>query len=90
MVVVPPCLTFMLGVGQAQEPIRVEALRPDPSVERFREGSVGRLFPPAEVQRDVVLVDPRIEILRYELRPLSAYAPAFSAQSARALAIAGR
>ncbi len=62
VVVVPPRLTFMLGIGQAQEPVCVEALGPDPPVEGLRKCIVGRLAEPTEVQHHIMLVSPQVEI----------------------------
>ena len=70
VVVMPPRLTFMPGIGQAQEPVCVETLGPDPAVEGFREGIVGRFAGSAEVEYDIMLVGPQVEVLRDELRPL--------------------
>jgi hypothetical protein len=41
VVVLAPILLLFAGVGKRQEPMRVQALRPEPSVERFDEGVVG-------------------------------------------------
>jgi hypothetical protein len=70
VVVVPPRLTFMPSFGQAQEPVCVEALGPDPAVERFREGIVGWFTRPAEVHHNIMLVGPKVEILRDDLGTL--------------------
>ena len=42
VVVLAPILQLFAGVGKGQEPMRVEALRPEASVERLDEGVVGR------------------------------------------------
>ncbi len=70
VVVVPPHFTFMPSIGQAQEPICVETLCPDPAVERLRKGIVGWFAGPTEVQHNIMLVGPQIEILRDELGTL--------------------
>ena len=56
----PPSFTFMLGIGQAQEPVGIETLRPDPTVERFSKRIVRGFARPAEVEHDIVLVIPRL------------------------------
>ncbi len=48
----------------------VQALRPEAAVEGLDERVVGRLARPREVQHDVVLVSPQIEVAGDELRPL--------------------
>jgi hypothetical protein len=53
--------------GHAQEPICVETFCPDPAVERLRKGIVGWFAWPTEVQHNIMLVGPQIEILRDEL-----------------------
>jgi hypothetical protein len=55
------------GVGKRQEPVCVEALVAQATVERFDEGIVGRLAGPGEVERDAILVGPAVERLRDEL-----------------------
>lgn len=60
VVIMPPRLTFMPGIGQAQEPVCVEALGPDPAVERLCERIVGRFSGSAEVEQDIMLVGPQV------------------------------
>jgi hypothetical protein len=42
VVVFAPILQLFAGVGKRQEPMRVQALRPEAPVERLNEGVVGR------------------------------------------------
>ena len=70
VVVSTPSLQLYLRVGKSQEPVRVQALRPEPAVERFDEGIVGRLAGSGEVQRDAATVSPEVEIAGNELRSL--------------------
>jgi len=53
-------LQLFPGVGERQEPVRVETLGPQPAIERFDKGVIGRLAWPAEVERNLVLVRPQI------------------------------
>lgn len=46
-----PILQLFSGVGKGQEPVGVQALRPEAAVEGFDVGVVGGLFRPAEVER---------------------------------------
>jgi len=50
--------------------VRVQALRPELAVEAFDEGVVGRLAGPAEVEHDVFLVGPKVEVTGDELAAL--------------------
>lgn len=50
--------------------MRVQAFRAKSAVERLDEGIVGRLTWPGEVERDVVLIRPEIEIARHKLAAL--------------------
>lgn len=70
VVIMPPLLTFMPGIGQAQEPVCVEALGPDPAVERLCERIVGRFSGSAEDEHDIMLGGPQVEILRDKLGAL--------------------
>ena len=42
VVVAAPILQLFAGVGKGQEPMRVQTLRPEATVERLDEGVVGR------------------------------------------------
>ena len=70
-VVVPtPILHFLLSVCKAQEPVSIEALRPEAPIECFDERIVGRFSRPREVERNAALIGPQAEITRDELSAL--------------------
>lgn len=58
VVVFAPILQLFSCIRKAQEPVCIQALRPEPSVEGFNESVVGRLSRAGEVQRDTFLVTP--------------------------------
>ncbi|MET4690198.1 hypothetical protein ABIA22_006563 [Sinorhizobium fredii] len=66
----PIALWGRTGVVKAQEPVRVQALRPELAVERLDKGIVGRLAWSREVQLDVALIGPQIEVAGDELAAL--------------------
>jgi len=68
IVLSPISRAFRTRIVQRQEPVLVDALGPNLSIERFHEGIVGRLAGSREVQRHAVAPDPQIEIARDELR----------------------
>ena len=70
VVLPPPILQFPPRVVERQEPVRIQALRPQAPIERLDESVVRRLPRPAEIQRDVVLVSPQIEVARDEFGSL--------------------
>src|SRR6516164_5473215 len=70
VIVSAPSLQLFPCVGKRQEPMRVQALRPQAAVEGFDEGVVRRLAGPRKVQRDVVCIRPEVQIAGDELRSL--------------------
>ena len=71
LIIVPsPGLDLGTGIGQRQEPVGVQALVAQATIERFHEGIVGWLAWPAEVERDAVFVRPAVEGFRDKLRPI--------------------
>src|SRR5665647_2332013 len=70
VVVSAPILQFCPGVVKGEEPVRVQTLRAETSVEGFDEGIVSRLARPAEVERDAIDVGPQIEVAGDEFRSL--------------------
>ncbi|MBG6203045.1 hypothetical protein IWQ48_004202 [Labrenzia sp. EL_13] len=58
------------SVRKAQEPVRIQALGPEPAVEGLNEGVVRRFSRPGEVKRDASSIGPQIEIPGDELRAL--------------------
>src|ERR1044071_6563508 len=62
-VVVPaPILHLFPRVRKVHEPVRVQTLGAEPTVECFDEGVVGRFAGPREVECDTVLVGPQIQV----------------------------
>jgi len=70
VVVSTPMLRLPPGVVKRQEPTGVQTLRPELAVERLDERVVGRFAQPREVEHDIPLVGPQIEVARDELRAL--------------------
>ena len=58
------------GVVKRQEPVGVQTFRPELAVEGLDERVVGRLAGPREVEHDVPLVGPQVEVAGDELRAL--------------------
>lgn len=71
VVVSEPNLHLFGRVGKRQEPVLVQALGPEPSVEDLDEGVVGGLAGPREVQSDALGIGPEIQVARDEFRPLA-------------------
>lgn len=67
VVVSMPSLAFCTRLVEAQEPVGVQALRPELADERFDERVVGRSAWPAEVERHILHVCPEVELLADEL-----------------------
>ena len=67
VVVSSPILHFQSGVVKAHEPVRVQAFGPELPVERLDEAIVRWLARPREVENDVALIGPQIEVARDEL-----------------------
>lgn len=72
MVVMSPRFTFMPGVSQTQAPVGIESCCPNPAIERYCDRIVGRFSRLAEVQHDIMLVRPQVEVFRLEPAPWSA------------------
>ncbi len=70
VVVSAPSLAFSHRVVEAHEPVLAQAFRAELAVEAFDERIVGRLARPAEVERYIPRVGPKIEIARDELAAL--------------------
>src|SRR6201996_4709424 len=70
IVVSTPSLAFFDRLVEAHEPVCIQALGPEASVEGFDERIVRRLARPREVQGDAVGVGPKIKIARDELGSL--------------------
>src|SRR3546814_1340717 len=68
IVVSTPSLQLFRRIGKVQEPMGVQAFRPQPAVERLDERVVGRLAGAREVEDDAALISPEIEIAGDELR----------------------
>jgi len=60
VVVLTPILQLFSGVCKAQEPMCVQTLGSESTIERFDERIVGRLARPGEVERHAALVSPQI------------------------------
>ena len=58
IIVSTPSLSFSPRLVEAEEPVRVQAPRPELAVEGLDEGIVGRLPRAAEVEHDALLVGP--------------------------------
>jgi hypothetical protein len=67
IVFLPPCFDQPLRLGQRPEPVSIQALGSEGSVERFHEGIVGRLAWAGEVDLHTVLVGPQVHGLTGEL-----------------------
>ena len=66
VVILSPRFDLIPGIGQGQEPILVQALRSEFSVERLYERVISGFARSAEVQFDLVEVGPLIHGLRSE------------------------
>ena len=71
VVVAPPFLDALLGIGQGQEPRRVQALCPQPGVERLDERVVRGCSRPGKVDLHLVQASPMVEQAPGELRPVA-------------------
>jgi hypothetical protein len=70
VVIDSPLLDFLRRVGQAQEPVLVQAFLPDTPVEGLDKRIVGRLSRSAEVEGHLVEVRPSVKRLRDKLRAI--------------------
>ncbi len=77
----PPCLTFSLCIGQAQEPVCIQASRPDKAITAINERIVRGLSKAAEVLHDTMLIGPQIKVLRYEFGAIAHSDPMWTATS---------
>ena len=66
-IVPPPGLDFALCIGQAHEPMFVQAPLTHPAIEALHHGVVGRLARPAEVDLNTALICPFVHHLVDEL-----------------------
>lgn len=76
VVVSAPILQLFGGVGKGQEPVGVQVLRPEATVEGFDVGVVGGLSRPAEVERHAFRVFLVTAILKAGLDRASSAEPA--------------
>ena len=67
MVVSAPRLAFPGRVVEAHEPVGVQAFRLELAVQAFDDGVIGWLAGPGEVECNVPLIGPEIEVARDEL-----------------------
>src|SRR4051794_5547578 len=70
VVVLAPILHFRTRVVKRQEPVRVEALGPEPPVEGFDKRIVRGFAGTREVQRDAFRISPQVHVAGDELRAL--------------------
>jgi len=67
VIVLAPSFDLALGVVKGKEPIGIQTLVAEPSVEGFNQGIVGWFSRTAEVKRDLMQVGPLVERTRHEL-----------------------
>lgn len=67
VIISTPSLQLFAGIRKGQEPMSVQALRPQLAVEGLDEAVVGRLARSWEVQGDVVGMGPQVEVSGDEL-----------------------
>jgi hypothetical protein len=65
-----PSFDLIAGIIKAEEPVLVEALLPEPPIKRLDISVVCRLPRTREVQRDMVPVSPKIDVLGDKFRPV--------------------
>lgn len=70
VVVFDPSLHLFGRIRKGQEPVRVQALAAEASVERLDEGVVGRFPRAGEVQCDALGIGSQVEVAADELGPL--------------------
>lgn len=70
VIVLSPILQLFDRIRKAQEPVRIQALGPEPAVEGLDECVVRRFSRPGEVKRDASSIGPQIEIPGDELGAL--------------------
>jgi hypothetical protein len=68
VVVAVPSLDLLCSILQAQKPVFIQALLPEPAVKRFDEGVVRGLPRPREVQDYAMGIGPQVNFLGDELR----------------------
>ena len=67
VVVGPPSFDLLLGILPRQEPVFVQTLGAEPTIERFNQGIVCRLSRATEVQLHAISIRPLIQRFRGEL-----------------------
>ena len=67
VVALSPALDLLPGILHAEKPVLIEALFPEPSIERLDVGVVDRFAWPTEVELDPIEVRPLVDDLRREL-----------------------
>ena len=70
VVVSPPSFTFSLGIGQAREPISVQAFGAELAIERFRKRIIRWFAWPGKVELNAVQPCPKIKVFRNEFWPI--------------------
>lgn len=70
VVVQPPASDQELGADQTSEPVDIEVLTANATVEALDEGVLDRLTRADELQMDVVVVHPLIQKLAAQFRPI--------------------
>lgn len=62
VVISTPVLQLFGCIRKAQKPVGIQTLSPEPPAECLDERIVGRLSRPLEVQRDAILLGPKIHV----------------------------
>ena len=70
IIVSAPILHLFSRVGKRQEPVRVQAFRPEPAIEGFNERVIRGFAGPREVQCHAMGVCPQVQIPANEFRAL--------------------
>ncbi len=66
IIISPPLFRLFPSILQTHKPVLVQTLEPESGIERLDISVVSRLTRPAEVELDVALVSPKVNILRDE------------------------
>ena len=69
VIVFAPSFDLALGVVKGKEPVSIQTLVAEPSVERFNQGIGGWFSRTVEVERDLMQVGPLVECARNKLGP---------------------
>jgi hypothetical protein len=64
----PPSFDLVLGIIQAKKPVLIEVFLPEPAIKGFEISVIRRLPRPGEIQSDMILISPKIDVFRDELR----------------------